>query len=144
MVTVDGFEFPSDRWYDAREHLWVLPEPGGTPGIVVRVGVDALGQEELGEVVYVELPAEGRDVRRGEALGSLEAEKMVRPIRAPVSGVVVEVNEAVLAAPRLLNSQPYETGWLFRLRASSWESERADLLHGDAAVAAWARAELAR
>ena len=139
MATVDEYAFPPELWYDAREHLWVRPD---TAGAVCTVGVDALGQEALGDVVYVDLTGPGREVRRGDALGSLEAEKMVRPVLAPVSGTVVEINDALLAAPRLLNSDPYGAGWLVTIRASRWDSERAALLHGDDTVAAWARAEL--
>jgi glycine cleavage system H protein len=138
MATVEAYEFPADRWYDPAEHLWVAPGMDGT----LAVGVDALGAELLGEVVYVQLPAPGLAVVRGEAIGSLEAEKMVRPLLAPASGTVVEINEAVRAAPRLLNTDPYGAGWLVRLRAARWDAERAGLLHGDAAVAAWARAEI--
>ena len=103
-----------------------------------------MGQEALGEVVYVDLAGAEREVRRGEALGSLEAEKMVRPVLAPVSGTVVDVNDAVLASPRLLNSDPYGGGWLFKIRATRWAAECVELLHGDDAVTAWARGELER
>ena len=144
MATVERYDFPDDRWYDAREHLWVLPEAqtAGATRTVASVGVDALGQELLGDVVYVQLPEPGAEVRRGDALGSLEAEKMVRPIVAPVSGTVLEANQAVLATARLLNREPYGDGWLFRIRASRWDEERRDLLHGEAAVTAWARGEI--
>lgn len=141
MATVEGYEFPADRWYEPREHLWIWPEGGGLD-LMVTVGVDALGQALLGEVVYVQLVGVETQVRGGDAVGSLEAEKMVRPVLAPVSGTVVEVNQALLASPRLLNRAPYGEGWLLRLRPSRWEVERADLLHGEAAVSAWARAEI--
>jgi glycine cleavage system H protein len=140
MATVEGYPFPGDRWYDTREHLWVRPD--GADPLVVTVGVDALGQELLGELVYVQLADIGVAVERGDAVGSLEAEKMVRPVLAPVSGMLVEVNQAVLAAPRLLNSAPYEGGWLFRIRASAWTEERRELLHEEAAIVAWARGEI--
>lgn len=148
MATVERYDFPADRWYEPREHLWALPhEPlrdadPSAASVVVTVGVDALGQELLGDVVYVELPEPGAELRRGEAAGSLEAEKMVRPIVTPVSGTVLEVNRALLATPRLLNREPYGQGWLFRVRASCWSEEMGDLLHGEAAVADWAREEI--
>jgi glycine cleavage system H protein len=141
MATVDGYEFPADRWYDPREHLWVLPE-GADDSPVVRIGVDGLGQELLGDVVYVQLVEAGREVRRGDPVGSLEAEKMIRPLLTPASGAILEVNPAVLATPRLLNREPYGAGWLLRLRAARWVEERGDLLHDEAGVAAWARAEI--
>ncbi len=179
MATVDDYRFPADRWYDPREHLWVLPEPvddGGTivlrarerialprgatappgrperggawgaPGApqVLRVGIDELAARALGEVVYVEIAPADRPVRRGDGMGSLEAEKMVRPLLAPVSGTILEVNDAVVATPRLLGSDPYGAGWLFRVRATDWTLERDQLLVGDDVVAAWARSELER
>lgn len=141
-MAIERYEFPGDRWYDPGEHLWLAPARRGDRW-VVTVGLDALGQEALGEVVYVQLAAPGLRVARGEAIGSLEAEKMVRPLLAPLSGTLVEVNQAVLGAPRLVNTDPYGAGWLCRLEADRWEPERADLLHGEAAVTAWVRAELA-
>lgn len=140
MATVDGYDFPADRWYDVREHLWVRPDDADP--LVVTVGVDALGQELLGELVYVQLEPVGTVVRRGDAVGSLEAEKMVRPVLAPVSGTLLEINQEVLGAPRLLNSAPYDRGWLFRLRPDAWVEERVQLLHDEAAVAARARGEI--
>ena len=141
MTRVEDYHFPAELWYDPREHLWVRVDADGT---TLTVGIDEMGQEALGEVVYVDLAGVGREIRRGEALGSLEAEKMVRPVLVPVSGTVLDVNEAVLAAPRLLNSDPYGGGWLFKIRATRWAAERAELLHGDDAVTAWARGELER
>lgn len=142
MARIDRYDYPDDRWYDRQEHLWLHPVRQGE-GWLVTVGLDALGQEALGEVVYVQLAEAGLGVTRGQAIGSLEAEKMVRPLLAPVSGTLVAVNPAVLGAPRLLNTDPYGTGWLCRVETDRWERERAALLHGDAAVTAWIRGELA-
>jgi glycine cleavage system H protein len=151
MARVEEYEFPADRWYDRGEHLWVRPGgatageaglPGPDGAVLVTIGLDALGQEMLGEVVYLQLVEAGVPVRRGEPLGTLEAEKMVRPLLAPVTGTVLEVNPAVLAAPRLLNSDPYEQGWVLTLLATRWTEERQDLLHDETEVAGWARAEL--
>lgn len=141
MARIGGYDFPDDLWYHPREHLWLLPERAGD-GWLVTVGVDAAGQDALGEVVYVQLTEAGRAVARGEAVGSLEAEKMVRPVLAPLSGALAEVNAALMAAPRLLNQHPYSQGWLFRIRARDWEGEREELLHGEARVTAWITAEL--
>ena len=141
MARVEGYDFPDDLWYDPREHLWLRPERKGD-GWLVTVGVDASGQAALGEVVYIQLTEAGRAVARGEALGSLEAEKMVRPVLAPLSGVLEEVNGGLLAAPPLLNRDPYGQGWLFRILARSWDAERGELLHGEEPVTAWIRGEL--
>lgn len=141
MAQVDRFEFPADRWYEPREHLWLLPRRDGEDWLVT-VGLDALGQEALGEMVYVQLVDPGRPVSRGEALGSMEAEKMVRPLLAPAAGTLVAVNPAVMTTPRLVNADPYGAGWLVRLRVVGWPPAGAPLLHGDPAVTAWIRAEL--
>lgn len=141
MARVDAYHFPPELWYDSREHLWLRVDDGPS---TVTIGLDEMAQEALGEVVYADLAAVGQEIRRGDALGSLEAEKMIRPVLSPLSGTVVDVNDAVLAAPRLLNSDPYGGGWLVTIRASRWAAERGELLHGDDAVTAWARAELER
>jgi len=85
---------------------------------------------------------QARVVTRGAAVGSLEAEKMVRSVLAPLSGTLSEVNGALMAAPRLLNLHPYDQGWIFRMRARDWEAEREELLHGEERVRAWISAEL--
>jgi len=144
MPAIDGYEFPDGLWYDPEEHLWLAPGPAGSGGTpTVTVGLDALGAEALGEVVYIQLVDPGVPLQRGQALGSLEAEKMVRPVLAPLSGRVAEVNARLLEAPRLLNTDPYGGGWLVRVTAERWEAEAPRLLTGADAVAAWARAELA-
>lgn len=141
MARIEGYDFPDDLWYHPREHLWLRPEREGGQWIVT-VGVDAVGQDALGEVVYVQLTEAGRAVTRGEAVGSLEAEKMVRPVLAPLSGTLSEVNGALMAAPRILNRDPYGQGWIFRMQARNWQGEREELLNGETRVRAWIIAEL--
>ena len=141
MTRIEGYDFPDDLWYHPREHLWLRPEREGGRWIVTAGG-DAVGQDALAEVVYVQLTEAGRAVGRGEAVGSLEAEKMVRPVLPPLSGTVAEVNAALIAAPRLLNREPYGQGWILRMQARDWEGEREELLHGEERVRAWIIAEL--
>ena len=139
MAKIEEFEFPDDLFYDAKEHLWLRPAAGG----LVTVGIDAGGQDALGDVVYVQLTQAGRRIAGGEAIGSVEAEKMVRPLLSPLAGTLREVNSAVVAAPRLVNSDPYGAAWLFRIEADAWELERGRFLHDPGAVATWVRVELA-
>lgn len=142
MPRVDDLDFPDELFYDAGEHLWL--RPAAVDGrALLTIGIDQGGQDALGDVVYVQLSQAGRGVVRGEPVGSVEAEKMVRPLLAPVTGTLREVNPAVVGTPRLVNSDPYGAGWLFRIEADDWASERARLLHGGDAVTAWIRAELA-
>lgn len=153
MVKIEEFEFPDDLYYDPKEHMWlradIVTVPGGVeskiqnPKSKIEIGIDDGGQDALGDVVYVQLIEAGRRVSRGEAIGSVEAAKMVRPLLAPVSGKLTEVNRAVIAKPRLLNDDPYGEGWLLRIEASHWDSDRTQLLHGSKAVTDWVNSELA-
>jgi len=141
MPRIDGFEYPEELWYQREEHLWVRPDEAGG-ALSVTVGIDAGGYDALGEVVYLALEKPGVEVTRGDTIGTIEAEKMVRPIVSPVSGTLSEVNGAAAAEPTALRRDPYESGWLFRVSASRWEAERAELLHDRDAVETWIRGEI--
>ncbi|MBI3764808.1 MAG: glycine cleavage system protein H, partial [Chloroflexi bacterium] len=112
---MSDYSFPPDLYYDRASHLWARHD-----GDTVTVGLDALGLESLGDMAYVSLQAVGFPVRRGEAVGSLEAAKMVGDLIAPVSGTVAARNEAVLRDPGLVNRDPYGAGWLVKIAASDW------------------------
>nr|WP_245574264.1 glycine cleavage system protein GcvH [Desulfovirgula thermocuniculi] len=90
-----------------REHEWLLVEGGRG-----RVGITDYAQESLGDVVYVELPGVGDKVVQGEPFGVVESVKAASDLYAPVSGVVVEVNEALKESPELVNRDPYGEGWM--------------------------------
>ncbi len=92
-------------------HEWVRIEDG-----VATVGITDYAQEELGDVVYVELPEVGRAVRGGEAVAVIESVKTASDIYAPLSGEVVAVNEALADHPEKVNEDPYGEGWIFKLR----------------------------
>lgn len=98
-------------------HEWARVEPDGT----VSIGITDHAQEQLGDIVFVEAPKAGRKVAAGEAVGVVESVKAASDIYAPVSGEVVEVNEALESSPELANSDPYGEGWFFRLRADNTE-----------------------
>ena len=101
---------PSDRRY-TKEHEWVRVEDNmGT------VGITDYAQDQLGDIVYVDLPSVGTHVKQLEKLGEIESVKAVSDLYAPISGEVVEVNQGVNDHPELLNESPYEKGWLVRLR----------------------------
>jgi len=97
---------PDDLRYTA-DHEWALASAS-----TVRVGITDFAQDALGDVVFVELPPVGTAVSKGGPLGEVESTKSVSQIYAPVSGIVVEVNEQLRAAPETLNSDPYGEGWL--------------------------------
>ena len=103
---------PSDLKY-AASHEWVRVE-----GDVATVGITDHAQHELTDVVFVELPAVGRQVKAGEACAVVESVKTASDIYSPVSGEVTEANAAVVNDPALVNSEPYSKGWFFKVKLS--------------------------
>lgn len=93
------------------EHEWVAID-----GDVATIGLTRFAADSLGDVVYLDLPAVGARVAAGRVCGEVESTKSVSEIYAPVDGEVTETNQAALDAPELVNSAPYEDGWLFRVR----------------------------
>lgn len=103
-------EIPDNLRY-TEEHEWVRPGDGG-----IEVGITDHAQEQLGDVVYVDLPPEGTAVDAGDAFGEVESTKSVSDLYAPVSGTVAARNEVLEDRPELLNSDPYGEGWLVRIQ----------------------------
>ncbi|OQO93811.1 glycine cleavage system protein H [Saccharomonospora piscinae] len=93
------------------EHEWVAAVDGGR----ARVGITAYAQDQLGDVVFVELPEVGIHLTAGATFGEIESTKSVSELFAPVDGEVLAVNDAVVASPELVNSDPYGEGWLVEL-----------------------------
>jgi glycine cleavage system H protein len=100
-----------EKFRYTKEHEWILAEDGtGTIGITIHA------QKELGDIVYVDLPKPGARIERGKPLGSVESVKAVSDIYAPVSGEVVEVNQALTDAPEKLNADPHGAAWLVKVK----------------------------
>ena len=93
------------------EHEWVLVE-----GDTATVGITAYAADKLGDVVYVDLPKVGSDLAEGSVVGEIESTKSVGELFAPVNGIVVEANEAVVADPSIVNSDPFGDGWLIKVQ----------------------------
>jgi len=91
----------------SKDHEWVLVD-----GNKVKIGISDHAQEALGDVVFVELPEEDDEVTANESFGTVESVKAVSDVYSPVSGKVVEINEALLDSPELINSDPYGEGWM--------------------------------
>ncbi|WP_214326284.1 glycine cleavage system protein GcvH [Nonomuraea sediminis] len=108
-----------------KEHEWVA---GLDDGITVTVGITAYAAEALGDVVFVQLPEVGATVEPGDSVGEVESTKSVSEIYAPLGGEIVEVNQAVVDTPDLVNNDPYGEGWMFRVRV---EGDPEDLLSAE-------------
>jgi glycine cleavage system H protein len=126
MATFFECDLPDDLYYLVDKHVWVRPSPEGP----VTVGINDVAQHLAGSIVACTPKRAGRAVPRGQSVATIESSKWVGPVPAPVSGEIVEVNEAVRRNPRLLNQDPYGEGWIVRLRPSAWEAERAQLVTG--------------
>jgi glycine cleavage system H protein len=105
-----ALRFPDDCRY-ADSHEYVKPE-----GELVRVGITAFAVDQLGDIVFVELPEVGASITAGAGFGSVESVKAVEDVIAPISGTVEARNEAVLASPEELQNDPYGEGWLLLVR----------------------------
>ncbi len=114
-------EFPEELKY-TKEHEWVLVE-----GNVATVGITDYAQDQLGDIVFVELPAIGDKVSKEDAFGVVESVKAVSDIYAPVSGKVVEVNDDLPDNPEMVNEDPYGDGWIIKIEMNDPE-ELQDLM----------------
>jgi glycine cleavage system H protein len=106
-------EYPQEYLY-TKEHEWVRVEDD-----VCVVGITQFAQEELGEVVFVELPEVGQVFDAGDEIGTIESVKAVAEVYTPVAGEILEINDAVVDDPEVINEDPHHEGWLVRMRFSS-------------------------
>lgn len=110
-------QIPADLRY-TQNHEWVRSESDGA----VTVGISEYAQDALGDIVYVDLPDAGRSVEAGESIAEVESTKSVNDVYAPISGVVVTVNEPLMDAPELVNSDPFGAGWFVTIAPADAES----------------------
>ncbi len=124
---------PQDLLY-TQDHEWLRVE-----GSLGRVGITQHAQKQLGDVVFLELPEAGRELKRHDVFGTVESVKAVSELFAPVSGRVVEANAAAVEKPEVLNADPYGTGWLVLVELAD-VGELRELMNA-AAYAAYAEGE---
>ncbi|HVN47826.1 MAG TPA: glycine cleavage system protein GcvH [Bacteroidota bacterium] len=118
-------EFPENLTY-TKDHEWIRVE-----GNFGWIGITEYAQGELGDIVYVELPAVGKKIEQGKSFGTIEAVKAVSDLFAPVSGDVAEVNHAIQDHPELVNKDPYGSGWIVKISVAD-ESQLGALLNAAA------------
>ena len=109
----------------SKEHEWVTAEEA-----VATIGITDHAQDQLGEIVYIELPSVGEKISKDDPFGVVESVKAVSDIYAPVSGTVTEVNEGLRESPEVINEDPYGDGWLIKIQISD-SSELEDLMDND-------------
>lgn len=116
--------FPEDLKY-TKEHEWVRIK-----GNTATVGITDWAQDQLGDIVFVELPEEGEEVEKGDTFGVVESTKSVSDLYLPVSGTVIEVNDPLLDSPEIINDDCYGEGWMIRIEMSD-KNELSDLMSAE-------------
>ena len=113
---------PKELLY-TKDHEWVRVN-----GDTATVGVTDFAQGELGDVVFVQLPSNGKRVSQGEPVGTIEAVKAVSDIYSPVAGEIIEVNSALAEKPESMNQDPYGAGWVVKIKTSNFQADKSHLL----------------
>ena len=114
---------PSDRKY-SKEHEWAKIEAQG----LIVIGITHYAQDQLGDVVFLDLPSTGAKVEQYKKLGEIESVKAVSDIFAPIGGQVVEVNQAVVDHPEVVNEDPFDGGWLVKVTSDDAEKDMDSLM----------------
>ena len=137
MADIKGYNMPDDLYYH-KDHSWARVD-----GNKVTVGMNDFFQKEAGDIVFVDLPEEEDEVSQGETCGKIQSRKWIGKLVAPVSGEIAEINEALEDDTSLINSDPYDKGWILVIEASNLEDELGSLMKGSA-VAPFIEEEIKR
>jgi len=98
-----------------KDHEWIQPEPANSG----KIGITDYAQSQLGDIVYLDLPAPGTKIKQSKKMGEIESVKAVSDLFAPASGTVIEINQDMIKDPSLVNKDPYGKGWLIRIKLSN-------------------------
>jgi glycine cleavage system H protein len=132
VAQVNNCNIPEDLFYVIDKHVWARRD-----GDLVTVGLTDIAQSLAKSIIAVTPKKPGRIVARGRNIATVESGKWVGPVPAPVTGEIAEVNKALESSPGLINSDPYGSGWVARLRPSDWDAEAGDLATGPDGVEAY-------
>ena len=134
-MEIQGYNMPDDLYYE-ENHFWIKEE-----GDLLVMGMDDFAQATAGEVVYVQLPNEGKAVKMGKKFAKIESGKWLGKVFGPVNGELAAVNEELETNPGLINDDCYGKGWLYKIKPSD-KGELQNLLHGAEAVEKWLLADI--
>ncbi len=134
-MEIQGYKMPDGLYYE-ENHYWVRDD-----GEVLTMGMDDFAQQLAGEIVYVQLPDEGKKLKAGKKFAKVESGKWLGKVYAPVNGVLVGVNEELETNPGLINEDCYDRGWMFKIKPDD-KQELQDLIHGPEAVEKWLLSEI--
>lgn len=134
-MEIQGYNMPEDLYYEGN-HLWVRDE-----GDLFVLGMDDFGQKMAGDIVYVQLPDEGKKLKMGKKFAKVESGKWLGKVFAPVNGELVEVNEELETNPGLINEDCYGKGWMYKVKADD-KAELEQLIKGPEAIEKWVLADI--
>ena len=130
-----GYKMPLDLHYH-EQHYWVKTE-----GETLIIGMDDFAQQLAGEIVFVQLPYEGKKLKKGKKFAQVESGKWLGKVFAPVNGQLLESNEELESNPMLINEDCYGKGWMFKIKPNDME-EIKELIYGQKAIEQWLSAEI--
>ena len=134
-MKIQQYELPDELYYE-EHHFWVKDE-----GDILVMGMDDFAQVMAGEIVFVQLPDEGKKLKAGKKFAKIESGKWLGKVYAPVNGELVGVNEELETNPGLINDDCYGKGWIYKIKPSD-KSEIENLIHGQEAVEKWVLADI--
>jgi glycine cleavage system H protein len=134
-MDIQGYNMPDELFYE-ENHFWVKEE-----GDLFVMGMDDFAQKMAGEIVYVQLPDEGKSLSSGKKFAKIESGKWLGKVFAPVNGELAAVNEELETNPGLINADCYGKGWLYKIKPTD-KNEIKNLIHGPDAVKTWVLADI--
>jgi len=135
MMEIQGYNMPDDLHYE-ENHYWVRAE-----GDLLVMGMDDFAQQMAGEIVYIQLPFEGKKLKKGKKFAKVESGKWLGKVYAPVNGELVESNEELETNTEIINKDCYGAGWMYKIKPDD-RGEMEDLIHGAAAIEKWLLADI--
>ena len=136
-MEIQGYNMPEDLYYE-ENHFWVRDE-----GDILVMGMDDFAQILAGEIVYVQLPEEGKILKAGKKFAKMESGKWLGKVYAPVNGELVGVNEELETNPGLINDDCYGKGWIYKIKPDD-KGELSNLMHSHEEIEKWLLAEIER
>jgi len=137
MKKINKYEVRTDIYYEPETHFWV-----NIDGNMASIGMSPLVQETSGSFVAVQMEEAGAEIKKGDGFGTVEAEKHVGPLKSPLSGKILSRNTEVLENPRLINTDPYNKGWLIEMELTNLQNEIGSLISGEEDISVWFESEL--
>jgi glycine cleavage system H protein len=126
MATVRGCDFPDDLYYNVENNVWARFEQDGS----ITVGMTVYGCALAGEIVSCMPKKPGKVIEQNKSVATIESGKWVGPVKAPVGGEIIAINEELDADPGLMNRDPYIQGWVVRMTPAQWQKECGELITG--------------